>query len=64
LIKKKYSSSEEERFGPTVAAEHLAEEDGIVLDHDTYDFGCCRKGCGAGNAPQAKGRVERIHGVH
>ncbi len=35
LIQKKYSGSEEERFGPTLAAEHLAEEDGIVVDHDT-----------------------------
>jgi hypothetical protein len=35
LIKGKYSGSEEERFGPTLAAEHLAEEDGMVLDHDT-----------------------------
>ena len=35
LIRKKYSGSKEERFGPTLAAEHLAEEDGIVLDHDT-----------------------------
>jgi transposase len=35
LIRKKYSGSEEERFGPTLAAEHLADEDGIVLDHDT-----------------------------
>jgi len=35
LIKKKYSGSEEERFGPTLAAEHLAEEDGIVVDHET-----------------------------
>ncbi len=35
LIKKKYSGSEKERFGPTLAAEHLAEEDGIVLDHET-----------------------------
>ena len=35
LIRKKYSGSEEERFGPTLAAEHLAEEDRIVLDHDT-----------------------------
>jgi len=35
LIRKKYSGSEEDRFGPTLAAEHLAEEDGIVLDHDT-----------------------------
>jgi transposase len=35
LIKKKYSGSEEERFGPTLAAEHLAEEDGIRIDHET-----------------------------
>jgi hypothetical protein len=35
LIKKKYSGSEEERFGPSLAAEHLAEEDGIVVDHET-----------------------------
>lgn len=35
LIKKKYSGSEEKRFGPTLAAEHLAEEDGIVVDHET-----------------------------
>jgi transposase len=35
LIQKKYSGSEEERFGPTLAAEHLAEEDGIGVDHET-----------------------------
>src|SRR6202158_2155909 len=35
LIKEKYSGSEGERFGPTLAAEHLAEEDGIVMDHET-----------------------------
>src|SRR5258708_1678611 len=35
LIKKKYSGSEAERFGPTLAAEHLAEEDGIGGDHET-----------------------------
>jgi transposase len=35
LIHKKYSGSAEERFGPTLAAEHLGEEDGIVVDHDT-----------------------------
>ena len=39
LIKKtqaKYSGPEEERFGPTLAAEHLADEDGIVVDHETF----------------------------
>lgn len=35
LIEKKYSGTEAERFGPTLAAEHLAEEDGIVVDHET-----------------------------
>ena len=35
LTRKKYSGSEEERFGPTLAAEHLAEEDGVVMDHET-----------------------------
>jgi transposase len=35
LIKQKYSGSEEERFGPTLAAEHLGEEDGIAIDHET-----------------------------
>ena len=35
LIRRKYSGTEVERFGPTLAAEHLAEEDGIALDHET-----------------------------
>jgi transposase len=35
LIQKKYSGVEGERFGPTLAAEHLAEEDGIEVDHET-----------------------------
>jgi len=35
LMEKKYSGSEATRFGPTLAAEHLAEEDGVVVDHET-----------------------------
>jgi transposase len=35
LIQRKYSGTEAERFGPTLAAEHLAEEDGIGIDHET-----------------------------
>src|SRR5712692_6777442 len=35
LLQKKYSGSEQERFGPTLAAEHLAEADGLVIDHET-----------------------------
>jgi transposase len=35
LIRAKYSGGVEERFGPTLAAEHLASEDGITVDHET-----------------------------
>ena len=35
LVRKKYSGEVGERFGPTLAAEHLAEEDGLVIDHET-----------------------------
>jgi transposase len=35
LIGEKYSGVEGERFGPTLAAEHLAEEDGLAIDHET-----------------------------
>ena len=35
LIRKKYSGAVDERFGPTLAAEHLAAEDGITVNHET-----------------------------
>lgn len=35
MIQRRYSGSPEERFEPTLAAEHLAEEDGIAVDHET-----------------------------
>ena len=35
LIRRKYSGTEGEGFGPTLAAEHLGEEDGIAIDHET-----------------------------
>ncbi|MGH2399941.1 MAG: ISNCY family transposase [bacterium] len=35
LIREKYSGTVEERFGPTLAAEHLASEDGVSVDHET-----------------------------
>jgi len=44
LIRKKYSGSEEERFGPTLAAEHLSQEDGIVLDHETLRLWMLQEG--------------------
>ena len=35
LIREKYSGGVGERFGPTLAAEHLASEDGLTVDHET-----------------------------
>src|SRR5262245_38355403 len=35
LVREKYSGAVDERFGPTLAAEHLASEDGVVVDHET-----------------------------
>src|ERR1700740_2728393 len=35
LIRKKYSGVVGERFGPTLAAEHLASEDGLNIDAET-----------------------------
>ena len=35
LVREKYTGPRHERFGPTLAAEHLASEDGITVHHDT-----------------------------
>jgi transposase len=35
LVREKYGGSEGERFGPTLAAEHLASEDGMRIDAET-----------------------------
>jgi hypothetical protein len=35
LVREKYGGAVGERFGPTLAAEHLAEEDGLQLDAET-----------------------------
>ena len=35
LVRKKYSGAEAERFGPTLAAEHLASDDGVEVNSQT-----------------------------
>jgi transposase len=35
LVREKYGGGEGERFGPTLAAEHLASEDGMKIDAET-----------------------------
>ena len=35
LVREKYGGAVDARFGPTLAAEHLASEDGLTVDHET-----------------------------
>jgi transposase len=35
LVREKYGGGVDERFGPTLAAEHLASEDAVTVDHET-----------------------------
>jgi transposase len=35
LVREKYGGAVDERFGPTLAAEHLASEDGLTVDAET-----------------------------
>jgi transposase len=35
LVRRKYSGEEGKRFGPTLASEHLASEDGVAIDAET-----------------------------
>jgi transposase len=35
LVRQHYSGTAEERFGPTLAAEHLQQEHGLKVDHET-----------------------------
>ncbi len=35
LVREKYGGGVDEGFGPTLAAEHLASEDGVMIDHET-----------------------------
>jgi hypothetical protein len=49
LVHEKYGESEGERFGATLAAEHLASEDGCGSTRRRCGGGCWRKGCGGGD---------------
>ena len=44
LVRAKYSGPVDVRFGPTLAAEHLASEDGVTVHHDTLRRGMLAAG--------------------
>jgi len=61
LVRGKYGGEEGERFGLTLATEHLASQDRMQIDAETL-----RQNLGieiiAAGSPQAKGRMERTRG--
>ena len=44
LVREKYSGAVDVRFGPTLAAEHLASEDAVTVHHDTLRRGMLAAG--------------------
>jgi len=63
LIREKYSGTEQERFGPTLAAEHLAEEDGLEVGEETLRrWAFCARSVSTGELSRSgpePGEVER-----
>ena len=49
LVGKKYAGEEGERFGPTLAAEHLASDDQVEVMCRLCGGGCCQRGYGVGH---------------
>ena len=59
LIREKSSGGVDVRFGPTLAAEHLASEDGLTVNHETLR----RWMVAAGLWSRARASAARIAGV-
>lgn len=56
LIRKKYSGEVGSRFGPTLAAQHLLQEDGLAIDPETLRRWMLSEGLWS---PERKGRQHR-----
>jgi len=64
LVQEKYSGSVDERFGPTLAAEHLASEDGIRIHHDTLRRWMLAAGLWSGTRKRRAHRQRRERKAH
>ena len=60
LVRHKYSGTVDERFGPTLAAEHLASEDGVTVHHDTLRRWSQRDRALDCERPSAPGRLASL----
>lgn len=64
LIRKKYGGAEGERFGPTLASEHLASEDGIEIDGETLRRWMLAEGLWSRERKRRKHRQRRERKEH
>src|SRR5918996_5409576 len=64
LVREKYGGPIGVRFGPTLAAEHLASEDGVTVHHDTLRRWLLGPGVGSvgrKKAPRPARRERKAH---
>jgi transposase len=64
LVQHKYSGAVGVRFGPTLAAEHLASEDGVTIHHDTLRRWMLAAGLWSRARRQAPHRQRRARKAH
>jgi transposase len=64
LVRAKYSGPVDVRFGPTLAAEHLASEDGITIHHDTLRRWMLDAGLWSRSRRRAPHRQRRARKAH
>ena len=64
LIRKKYGGDEASRFGPTLAAEHLAEEDAVVVHPETLRRWMLAEGLWSRARTAAAHRSRRVRKAH
>jgi transposase len=64
LIRKKYGGDESTRFGPTLAAEHLAEEDGVTVHPETLRRWMLAEGLWSRTRKAAAHRSRRVRKAH
>jgi hypothetical protein len=64
LVREKYGGEGRTRFGPTLAAEHLASEDGLVVDHETLRRWLLAAGLWQRRRPRSSYRRRRDRKAH
>ena len=64
LVRDKYSGGIEERFGPTLAAEHLASEDGLEIDAETLRRWMLEAGLWSRDRKRRPYRQRRLRKAH